>query len=80
VSAGASHQSEVVDDEELATRVAEIEARFANEDPPLPPFWGGYRVGVEALELWQGRPDRLHDRVRYGRDPGGAWARERLAP
>jgi len=80
VSAWASHQSEVVDDEELAARVAEIEARFANEDPPLPRFWGGYRVSLEALELWQGRADRLHDRVRYRRDPVGAWTRERLAP
>jgi pyridoxamine 5'-phosphate oxidase len=49
------------------------------EDPPLPPFWGGFVVGVDELELWQGRPDRLHDRVRYRR-VDGRWIRERLAP
>jgi pyridoxamine 5'-phosphate oxidase len=80
VSAWASPQSDVVDRAELEARVAEIEARFADQDPPLPPFWGGYVVGVDELECWQGRPDRLHDRVRYRRDPLGGWTCERLAP
>ncbi len=79
LSAWASPQSEVVDAESLAARVAEVEAKFATTDPPLPPFWGGYVVGVEVLELWQGRKDRLHDRVRY-RKAKGVWIRERLAP
>jgi pyridoxamine 5'-phosphate oxidase len=80
LSAWASPQSRVVDDAELQARVAEVEARFAAQDPPLPPFWGGFVVGVDELELWQGRPDRLHDRVRYRADGGGGWQRERLAP
>jgi len=49
-------------------------------DPPLPDFWGGFVVSVDELECWQGRPDRLHDRVRYHRDGDGGWRRERLAP
>jgi pyridoxamine 5'-phosphate oxidase len=80
ISAWASPQSEVVDLATLEARVAEVEARFAHDDPPLPPFWGGFRVGVDELECWQGRQDRLHDRVRYRRDGSGAWVRERLAP
>jgi pyridoxamine 5'-phosphate oxidase len=79
VSAWASPQSEVVDHATLERRVDEAEARFVGEDPPLPPFWGGFVVGVDELELWQGRPDRLHDRVRYRR-VDGRWIRERLAP
>jgi pyridoxamine 5'-phosphate oxidase len=80
ISAWASPQSDVVDLADLEARVAEIEARFAHEDPPLPPFWGGFRVAVDELELWQGRQDRLHDRVRYRADGSGGWIRERLAP
>jgi len=80
ISAWASPQSDVVDLATLEARVAEVEARFAHEDPPLPPFWGGFRVAVDELELWQGRTDRLHDRVRYRRDGSGGWVRERLAP
>ncbi len=80
VSAWASPQSEVVNRAELEARVAEVEARFVEQDPPLPPFWGGYVLSVDELECWQGRPDRLHDRVRYRRDRLGGWIRERLAP
>ena len=80
MSAWASPQSEVVDRDELAARVAEVEARFAGRDLPLPPFWGGFVVGVDELECWQGRTDRLHDRVRYRLDGRGGWRRERLAP
>ncbi|MDH4176184.1 MAG: pyridoxamine 5'-phosphate oxidase, partial [Thermoleophilia bacterium] len=58
---------------------AEVEARFADVDVPLPPFWGGYRVVPEAMEFWQGQPNRLHARVRYERDPDG-WRRARLSP
>jgi pyridoxamine 5'-phosphate oxidase len=80
LSAWASPQSSVVTQSELDARVAEIEARFAGTDPPLPPFWGGYRVAPGEVELWQGRKDRLHDRVRYRSDGSGGWVRERLAP
>jgi pyridoxamine 5'-phosphate oxidase len=79
IGAWASPQSAPVDAGTLDARVAEVEARFAGVDPPLPPFWGGYVVGIDELELWQGRADRLHDRVRYRRD-GLAWLREQLAP
>jgi pyridoxamine 5'-phosphate oxidase len=68
-----------VTDADLDARLADVEARFAGSDPPLPPFWGGYVVGVDQLELWQGRQDRLHDRVLYRR-AGAEFTRTRLAP
>jgi pyridoxamine 5'-phosphate oxidase len=79
IGAWASPQSAVIETDALDARVAEIEARFAGTDPPLPPFWGGYVAGIDELELWQGRADRLHDRVRYRRTPDG-FTREQLAP
>ncbi len=80
LSAWASPQSDL-----LAGR-AEIEHRFAvasdrYRDPvPRPPQWGGYRLAPEAIEFWQGRADRLHDRLRYRRKRDGRWLIERLAP
>lgn len=64
---------------ELDASVAEVEARFAGQDVPLPPFWGGYRIVPDRIEFWTHRDDRLHDRVLYTREPSG-WRRERLAP
>jgi pyridoxamine 5'-phosphate oxidase len=65
--------------DELDERYAAAEARFAGAEVPLPPFWGGYRLVPTAIELWQNRPNRLHDRARYERD-GAGWTRARLAP
>lgn len=66
---------------ELAARLAEVTARFAAGAIPRPPNWGGYRVTPLSIEFWQGRPSRLHDRLRYSREtPGTAWVLERLAP
>ncbi len=78
----ASAQSRVLPDRgTLERRVAELEARHAAGEVPLPDFWGGYRLVPDALELWQGRPDRLHDRFRYTRRDGvPGWAIERLSP
>jgi pyridoxamine 5'-phosphate oxidase len=80
IGAWASPQSRALPDRaELERRVAEAEARYAGADVPRPPHWGGFLVRPERLELWQGRPNRLHDRVRYERD-GRGWRIERLAP
>ena len=79
IGAWASRQSEVTTQEALVARVAEIEASFAGREVPRPPFWGGFRIAIDTMEFWQGRRDRLHDRVRFRRD-GDGWARERLCP
>ena len=79
IGAIASPQSRVIEGREvLEARVAELTARHP-EDVPRPHHWGGYRLRPEQLEFWQGRPSRLHDRLRYTRD-AGAWRMERLAP
>lgn len=83
VGAWASAQSEVVTGgrASLEAAVAEVEARWRGVVIPRPPWWGGYLLVVESLELWQGRPSRLHDRLRYCRaTPSSSWVVERLAP
>ncbi|HWJ67009.1 MAG TPA: pyridoxamine 5'-phosphate oxidase [Nocardioides sp.] len=80
LGAWASHQSCVVSGrEELAASYDDVEARFAGQDVPVPPEWGGYLVRPSAYEFWQGRPGRMHDRLRYTRTSTG-WTTERLAP
>jgi pyridoxamine 5'-phosphate oxidase len=80
IGAWVSRQSEVIESrDELERRQAEVAARFAGAPVPLPDFWGGYRVVPESVEFWQGRPGRLHDRLRYERS-AGAWVIRRLSP
>ena len=80
LAAWASHQSRPLSGrDELEASVAEMEERFAGNDVPLPPFWGGYCLRPTTIEFWTHRDDRLHDRARYLRE-GNSWRRERLAP
>ncbi len=80
LAAWASAQSAVVASRAvLEAAIREVEARFAGQDVPAPPNWGGYLIRPESVEFWQGREDRLHDRIRYRRD-GTVWVIERLAP
>ena len=80
LGAWASHQSEVVAGREaVEAAYAEAEARFEGRDVPVPDEWGGYLVRPEAVEFWQGRPSRLHDRLQYRRVDDG-WETCRLAP
>jgi len=79
--AWASSQSAVIPGREfLERRHAELVAEYPDGTVPRPPNWGGYRVLPTALEFWQGRRSRLHDRIRFARQPGATWLRERLAP
>ena len=80
IGAWVSHQSTVIAGRDvLETRQRELETQFANKPVPRPPHWGGYRVVPDRLEFWQGRPSRLHDRIRY-RLEANNWLIERLAP
>ena len=79
LAAWASRQSAVVPDRETMERaIAETDLRFPGE-VPRPPFWGGYRVVPDRFEFWQGRPNRVHDRIAYERADGG-WTLARLSP
>jgi pyridoxamine 5'-phosphate oxidase len=82
IGSWASDQSAAIEDREtLLRQVAEVERRFAGVPVPRPPHWGGYLVRPEAVEFWQGQPNRLHDRLRYRPRPaGGGWSIERLSP
>ncbi len=80
VGAWASRQSEVLTDPAtLRDGAAEIEDRFKNQEIPLPPFWGGYRLVPKRIEFWQGRLNRLHDRLVFTRAEVD-WTTERLYP
>jgi pyridoxamine 5'-phosphate oxidase len=80
LGAWASKQSSVIPSRsDLEQKVSDLKERFAGQEIPLPPFWGGFRLQPEAFEFWQGRESRLHDRIRYTLE-GGVWAIERLSP
>lgn len=81
LGAWASQQSEVIASRDvLEAQLAEVARKFADKAVPLPPHWGGYRVVPETIEFWQGRTNRLHDRLRYTRQSDGGWLIERLSP
>ena len=81
LGAWASRQSSVIESRDiLEQRLAELGERFADGAIPIPPYWGGYRLAPVSIEFWQARPNRIHDRFRYHREPGGPWTVERLAP
>jgi pyridoxamine 5'-phosphate oxidase len=82
IGAHVSPQSQVIPDRAWLDRhVAQVEASFEGVAAiPRPPDWGGYAVTPQSVEFWQGRTNRLHDRVRYDRQPDGSWTRVRLAP
>ncbi len=81
IGAWASPQSEVVASRDaLEAQFRAFETQFTQELVPRPANWGGYRVGPDTIEFWQGRPNRLHDRLRYAHVDAATWQIERLAP
>jgi pyridoxamine 5'-phosphate oxidase len=81
LGAWASAQSQVIPNRTvLEEELERLERLYANQPPPRPPYWGGYRVAPGMIEFWQSGLHRLHDRLRYIRQDDGAWLRERLAP
>lgn len=80
IGAWASQQSRPINSRaDMEQAYVEIEARFAGQDVPRPPHWGGYALKIEAIEFWQGRPNRFHDRLVYQRESDG-WRITRLQP
>jgi pyridoxamine 5'-phosphate oxidase len=82
IAAWASDQSRpIADRAELEIRYAEAAARFPEDQPiPRPPYWGGFRIVPRRIEFWQGRENRMHDRLLYERQADGTWKRRRLMP
>jgi len=83
LGAWASPQSEpIASRDALEARFADVQTRFSasGDDVPRPAHWGGFRVAPDTIEFWQGRPSRLHDRIRFRRTSPDAWMIERLAP
>jgi len=81
LGAWVSKQSSVVPGREfLEARLAEVEKQFVNRDVETPPYWGGYLLAPTRIEFWQGRPNRLHDRFQYLKQPDGSWVIQRLSP
>lgn len=81
LGAWASNQSQPIENRDaLEARMREADERFAGQEIPRPPFWSGYRLIPDALEFWQGRRSRLHDRLFYQRNEEGGWTIQRLCP
>lgn len=81
LGAWASPQSKVITSRSLLEmKLEEMKQKFRDGEVPLPSFWGGYRIVPRHWEFWQGRPNRLHDRLTYTPGADGAWVRSRLAP
>lgn len=81
LAALASKQSEVIPNRAvLEERFKELAAQYQDEEIPLPSDWGGYRLSPNMIEFWSGRPSRLHDRLRYTRQPDNDWRIERISP
>jgi pyridoxamine 5'-phosphate oxidase len=80
IGAWASAQSQPATREELDMRFEELLAHYAGARVPRPPHWGGYRLAPGVIEFWQQRQARLHDRIRYRRQPDGSWRFDRLSP
>lgn len=81
LGAWVSPQSEVIADRAvLEQRQQELTQKYADQPIPRPPHWGGFALRPDRLEFWQGRPSRLHDRLRYQRQDDRSWTLERLAP
>jgi pyridoxamine 5'-phosphate oxidase len=81
LSAWVSQQSSIISSRKvLEDAMKAVEKKYAGVPVPLPPHWGGFRVAPETVEFWQGRRNRLHDRLRYRREADGGWSIERLAP
>jgi pyridoxamine 5'-phosphate oxidase len=81
IAAWASNQSEVISSRaQLDKLFKEYEEKFVDQPVPRPDNWGGFRIIPTSYEFWQGRPNRLHDRILYERDDGGRWKIKRLAP
>lgn len=81
LGAWVSQQSQVISSRSLLeAKMEEIKRKFSSGQVPLPGFWGGYRIEPNRFEFWQGRPNRLHDRICYQQEESGQWARLRLCP
>lgn len=81
LGAWASNQSKIVPSRKtLEDNLLEVEKKYANKNIPKPPHWGGYEIHPISIEFWQGRPNRMHDRIRYRLQKDFSWKLERLSP